>query len=153
MRLSHFNLTQVRIQDMFITAIHAMLQQRIPGDSKLPPVKDDDIWAMLKNWNAHLFFYDGISQTSYNKVQPIKAFRELSKAYSESISFECYSEQLAIAFRSNVRNITVGDRVDNGYSDVTWDNHITLKEAKDVVDSYYEAICKYADDSNKLSES
>lgn len=153
MRLSHFNSQQVKIQDMFITAIRAMLQQRIPIDSKLPMVNDNDIWVMTKNWNDHLFFYDGINQTSYNKVQPIKAFRELTKTYSESLSFECYSEALATAFRNNVRNVTVGERISQTYNLVEWNNHITLKEAKDVIDSYYTAICKYADDSNKLSES
>lgn len=153
MRLSHFNSKQVKIQDRFIIAIRAMLQQRIPVDSKIPMVNDDDIWAMTKSWNDQLFFYDGINQTSYNKVQSSKEFRELSKTYSESISFECYSEQLATAFRDNIRNGTVGGRIDTRYNLIEWSNHITLKEAKDVVDSYYEAICKYADDTNKLSES
>lgn len=148
MRLSHFNSKQHQIRDMFVTAITAMVNSKIPTDSGIASCSQDVVYAMIISWDSSLFYYHS-DQLHPNKVAAIKSMRELAGCYSEQIVFPCYSAELTAAFSGNVRGVTT--EYTGSHHVITWHNKMTLKEAKDIVDSYYSAISSYADSANKLS--
>jgi hypothetical protein len=136
---------------MFVTGIKARINSGIASDSKLAYCTDDGVYSLLSQMNSALFYYNDTS-TGPHRVTAIKLMREYAKQFTESSEFTVYDEKLANAIQNNLIGVTL---VTNLYNyTLTWQiNSMTLKEAKNIVDSYYGAIIQYADDSNKVSDS